>query len=372
MILSTVHVETPEAVMVPERALSLLDPGVDRQTAALLLYGIEQGWLIEDEAEQALSDRSARDAALEKIAQRLAEATEQAAQRVADGIVPEGQGFTLLQVGLPDDERFSQLPDTPCLRVELSSLYHEPVALSSLPYCLGVAVCVALQLLQGMFPLLVGSDVLEYAWYEQELVEEAERLARECDLDAMTEDDLVALVESDPDGFAATNEQLLMGAGTDWLLGRLRELAAPPPAAKVAAADFRPLTKETKATLLLQWIEEWRQQGPSLADHPLARWVERVAQVVERQIAEDRGELAALEQPDQGDFVLPDTGIVVSFGEEWEDQSIEYLFEHLHQSEESPVSLMPLDPFALSKAHARLLALAEGTALLESLTVLNA
>lgn len=372
MMLRPIHAPNPDVLSIPTAALSLLDPAADRQAAALLLYGIEQGWISEDAASKALAEAEARDAAYRQIGEGLSHATEQAALAVAEGIVPEGQGFTLLEIGLPDDERFYTPPDAPALRVELRILYHEPIPLASLPHSLGVAVCVALQLLQAFFPLLIAEDMLQFVWFEQELADEARLLAQKVDLDTLTGEELDAFVDADPNRFCAISEQLHLGNEVEWLLGRLRELSAPPPAAKIAADCYQPVSTDTKAALLLQWLDAWREQGPSLADHPLARWVERVARVVSRQIAEGRSEGTGLLQPDDGEFIPPDAGFVVTFCEEWEDQSLEYLFERLNQGAEAPLSLIPLDPLALSKTHATLMALAEGTALLECLTVFNA
>lgn len=371
MMLRTVEVPGPETLAIPASELDLLDIPANRQMAALLLYGIEQGWVQDDEADRALSDVSVRDAALGRIAKGLAEATERAARRVAEGIVPEGQGFTLLEIGLADDERFHRLPDTPCLRVELHTPYHEEIALASLPHALGVAVCVALQLLQAMFPVLVGDDIRQFVWFEEELADEARMLAQAVDLTTLTGEALEALVESSGNDYLAIQEQLSMSGDAEGVLVRLRELSVPPPVAKVEAERYRPVSTETKASLLLEWLEAWRAQGPSLADHPLARWVERVAQVVSRQVSEGRTDRARLEQPDDGDFLFPEIGIVVGFGEEWEDESIEYLFERLNNGDEAPLSLLALDPLALSSTHATLLSLAEGNALLECLTFLS-
>ena len=123
--------------------------------------------------------------------------------------------------------------------------------------------------------------------------------------------------------------------------------------------------------MLLQWLDDWRSDAPSLADHPLARWVERVATVVSRQIAEGRIDMAMLVQPEDGEFMPPEMGLVVTLGEEWADTSVGYLFERVQQGGESHLALMPLDPLALARTHATLMALAEGTVLLECLTALN-
>lgn len=371
MILRPIQTRSPEALRIPERALALLAPSTDRQHAALLLYGLAYGWLDAASVEAALDGKASQGELLQTMGVRLAERMERAAQRVVDGIVPEGQGFTLLEIGLPDDDRFYSPPDTPALRVELCCLYHEPIDLALLPQALGTAICVALQLVQTMFPVLVGDDIQDFIWFEQELADEARQLAQQVDLDALTVPELLSFVEAAPNTFGAISEQLHLGNDPEWLLGRLRELTAPPPPAKVAADRYLPVSPDAKAAMLLHWLEEWRGEAPSLAEHPLARWVERVATVVGRQVAEGRDERARLVQPEVGEFRMPDEGIVVTLGEEWDEQSVEYLFESVSQSEEAHLSLLPLDPLALSQTHATLMALAEGTALLECLTVLN-
>ena len=261
--------------------------------------------------------------------------------------------------------------EKPAFTVELRSIYHEPLNINALPLALGTAVCVALQLVQGMMPLLVGEDIQQFVWFEQELADDALSLARETDLAAMTPEDLEKFIDADPNTYMAISEQLHMGNDPVWMLDRLRDLSAPPPAAKVTADRYLPVSTDTKAALLLQWLDEWADQSPSLADHPLARWVAKVAEVTSAQVAAGRNDRAVLCSPDDGDFTPPDQGIVVTLGERWEDQSLEYLFERLNTGEESPLSLLALDPLALSDTRATLMALAEGTALLECLSVLN-
>lgn len=372
MILRSVHA-APEAVAVRG---AFPDGGVtpDAQLAAVLLYGVEQGYITEADVAPLLTRRGLRrnetDKLLAAVANGLERTLEAAGWRVGEGIVPEGTEFRLLGVGLPDD-RFYSLPSDPALTVELRAFYHESLAIDTLPILLGTAVCVALDLVQQMMPLLVGSDLLDFLWYERELADDAERLARETDLSTLTPDTLAELIEPAEESYPTIWEILSMGNDPEWLLNRLRALSAPPPAAKVAADRWHDMPSGAKSTMLRRWLDAWASESPSLADHPLARWVAKVVEVVQAQIAERRDRFVPVCHPDEGEFAAPDQGILVTLGERWEDQSVEHLFEMLSQGEESPLALLTLDPLALPQVHARLLAMAEGTALLGCLTMLN-
>lgn len=373
MILRLVHA-APEALAV-RGEIPAWTAALDPLSATVLLYGLERGYVSEADVAPLLSPNALHRAnaapALDAVARGMAAELESVAQEIVDGIVPDGMGFSLLGVGLPNDGRFHAPVECPALTVELCALYHAQVALDRLPLVLGIAVCVALQLVQDMLPLLVGKDIQEFLWFEQELAEDAHSLALATDLDAMTPQALERLIDADPNAYMGITEQFHLGGDAAWLLGRLRELNAPSPVAKVTADRYVSASQDTKTALLLEWLDQWRVDAPSLADHPLARWVAKVAEVTSAQVAEGRDRRAPLHLPDEGEFTLPDQGIVVTLGEPWEDQSLEYLFERLNQAEESALCLLPLDPFAFHEAHARLMALAEGTALLECLTELN-
>ncbi|RMG32516.1 MAG: hypothetical protein D6720_13190, partial [Gammaproteobacteria bacterium] len=304
----------------------------DAQLAAVLLYGIEQGYITEADAAPLLTRRGLRrsdaDRLLKAVADGLARTLEAAAWRVGEGIVPEGSDFCLLAIGLPDD-RFYSPPSDPALTVELRAFYHEPLAIDTLPLPLGTAVCVALDLVQQMMPLLIGADMLDFLWYERELLEEAEALARETDLSTLTPDALAELIEPASDTYPAIWEILSMGNDPEWLLNRVRDLSAPPPAAKAAADRCHGMSPAGKSAMLRRWLDAWASASPSLADHPLARWVAKVVEVVQTQNAEGRDRFVRTYLPDEGEFTLPDQGILVTLGERWEDESVTHLFETL-------------------------------------------
>lgn len=257
------------------------------------------------------------------------------------------------------------------LVIETSSVFPVRLDLNTLPRALAVAVALAIDLVQGMVPMLVGRDVIDFSWCEGERLDFYESLRASGVLERQ---DIHAVME-----------RLQAGEGPDYGFGegiddtQAREIMATAEAWTTPMGEWhqewrswRLGSPRQQAELLLRWLWAWRQTAPSLYRHPFAAFIRRTVRAIRRQPSIPRRSKATSPthwQP--SDSIAFEVTTLVTLGEGWAETVIDDTYDYLAQGGEPILMAYSLAPLALRETRASLERMADGYALLALLDHIN-
>lgn len=334
--------------------------------AGLLLLGMDIGSVLAEDVEAARATGGLVALGREVLANLAAQLATRA-QSVCD--VVRDYSFPAFFSLAPDDLLAAEgMPGS--LMIEASSVFPIRLDLNAVPRPLAVAVALAVDLVQGMVPMLVGRDVIDFSWYEGERLDFFESLRASGVLERQ---DIPALVERLQDGEGPE----YYGDGVDE--SQAQEILATAEAWTAPMGQWHPEwpswrhgPPQQRAERLLHWLWAWRKTAPWLYRHPFAVFVRRTAHLARRHPATVRRRKATAPTHWQPSDSVPfEVTTMVTFGEGWAETVIDDTYDYLAQGGEPVLMAYSLAPLALRGTRASLERMAEGYGLLALLDHIN-